>query len=174
MFRSDSGLPACCFGNGGAFDASNLRFGDAALAMRAWSHVLAVFDSGVVSLYVNGVLQSSGSATVTAVTSATSPLRLGAYGDASGTNGFLDGDLAMPVIYSGALPASKISDRARRRPPDVATIEATGATVEGCWALCEEEGTDILDARLRGPRARRPDKRASSRRERPRLTCITT
>ena len=100
------------------------------------------------------------------------PLRLGAYGDSTGTSCFLDGDLAMPVIYSRALSGSEIATRAAMQPPQVPVDSA----VIGCWPLDEEDGTIVADVSGCGRTGddREPrdldDRRAGfQRRPRPRL-----
>jgi hypothetical protein len=116
LFIADDGKPACYFGDGGPFNANHFSYGTAALTEHAWSHVIARFASGTVSLWVNGARQTLPTSSLAAVTPGTSPLRLGAYGDGADTLGFLDGDLAMPVIYSRALLDSEIDTRAHTLP----------------------------------------------------------
>jgi hypothetical protein len=141
LFIDGNGRPVCYFGDGGAFNANRFVFGTSVLPVREWRHLVAVFSHGVVKLYVNGTLEASVNGTLTAVVPGTSPLRLAAYGDATGTTGFLDGDLAMPVMYSHALTASEVSERL-----ETPSSPATGATVLGCWRMREERGPAVADA----------------------------
>lgn len=156
LFIRSDGTPAFYFGGGGAFNLSNFFTGPTALPLGQWSHVVATFLSGNVALYVNGVSVTtrngsgavSALATVSNVVAGTSPLRLGAYGSGGATGNFLDGDLAMPVIYSRAFVEGDAHARyvavkgATPTPPTV----PTGSSVEACWPLDEEGGPTVHDA----------------------------
>lgn len=69
-----------------------------------WVHVAATFGAGAVRLYIDGVLDGSGSDTV--ATNSTNPLRVGA--DQSGTAGF-NGKIARPALCNAALTATEIA-----------------------------------------------------------------
>ncbi|PTL80328.1 N,N-dimethylformamidase beta subunit family domain-containing protein [Vitiosangium sp. GDMCC 1.1324] len=145
LFISGDGYPYYYFGNGGAHNGSWLRAGPDALDVQQWHHLVAVFDAGTVRLYVNGVEVDSASGFPATLSPGVAPLRLGAYGDSSGTANFLDGDLAMPVIYSRALSAQEVSARAnagRSAPPTI----PMGGQMLGCWPLDEETGVSVRDA----------------------------
>jgi hypothetical protein len=141
LFLSDSNVPCFYFGNGGAFNSAWFRSAPSPLSELEWHHVAAVFNAGTARLYVDGVLVDCASGFPAAVTPGPAPLRLGAYGDATGTSFFLDGDLAMPVTYSRALSGSEIATRASVRPPQVPVDSA----VIGCWPLDEEQGAVVAD-----------------------------
>jgi hypothetical protein len=141
VFLSDANVPYHYFGNGGTFNPAWLRHAPSPLSAMQWHHVAAVFNAGTVRLYVDGAQVDSASGFPAAVTPGTAPLRLGAYGDSTGTSYFLDGDLAMPVVYSRALGGAEIATRARVQPPQAPTDSA----VIGCWPLNEEHGTTVAD-----------------------------
>jgi hypothetical protein len=113
LFLSDSNVPYYYFGSGGEFDEKWLRWAPSPLSKLEWHHVAAVFNAGTARLYVDGAQVDCGNRFPAAVTPGPAPLRLGAYGDSTGTSFFLDGDLAMPVIYSRALSGSEIAARQR-------------------------------------------------------------
>lgn len=140
LFLSDTGQPYYYFGNGGAINLSWLRAGPSAINTMAWTHLAAVLNNGVARLYVNGVQVDTAGGFPANMQAGPSPLRIGAYGDATGTSNFLNGDIAMPAIYSRALSAAEISARATTLPP----VPATDAI--GCWPLSEETGAVLADA----------------------------
>jgi hypothetical protein len=143
LFLTDANVPCFYFGNGGAFNQAWFRSASAPLDKLTWHHVVAVFNAGTARLYVDGApVTGTVSGFPTAVTPGSAPLRLGAYGDATGTSFFLDGDLAMPVIYRRALNGSEIAARAGATPPQVPVDSA----VIGCWPLNEEQGVVVADA----------------------------
>src|SRR5262245_585542 len=141
LFLTDTNVPCLYFGNGGAFKSEWFRSAPSPLSKLEWHHVAAVFDAGTARLYVDGVLVDSACGFPAAVTPGPAPLRLGAYGDSTGTSFFLDGDLAMPVIYRRALSGAEIATRACMRQPQVPVDSA----VIGCWPLNEERGTVVAD-----------------------------
>src|SRR5262249_1704805 len=71
----------------------------------------------------------------------THPLRLGAMGKGGVAEHFLDGDIAMPVIYRRALSAEEIDRRFAGKG-----LQATrGRDVLGCWPMREEQGERVAD-----------------------------
>ena len=132
------------FGDGTFSRPEWRRTSPSGLSHLEWQHVAATFDAGTVTLYLDGVQIDQGELPgLTEVVPGTAPLRIGAFGDASGTSGFLDGDLAMPVIYGRALHASEIAARAQSpSPPHV----PSDPSLFGCWPLAEETGTTVADA----------------------------
>jgi N,N-dimethylformamidase len=134
-------------GDGGAFRDSYLHAGPA-VRVREWVHVVVTWNGREASVDVHGA-RSGHAATRWAFSGplvpGDAPLRLGAYGvvDADGqprTAQFLDGDLAMPVLYERALDPDEV--RARRQVPPVAPV-ADG--VLACWPLREERGSTVAD-----------------------------
>ena len=110
------------------------------LARRVWTHLVAVFSSEEVQLYLDGVLTTSVS-TDALPQSTASPLRLGATGGSEGAESFLDGDLAMPVIYNRPLNTAQIQTRYKQKAlkaPDLKDVLAY-------WPLNEEGGSKVAD-----------------------------
>lgn len=147
LFLGDDGRPYLYFGDGGVYNPAWIQAGPSALEPYQWHHLAAVFDNGTVTLYVDGALADTWYGFLDSVTPGTAPLRLGAHGDDpgapshEGTGKFLDGDLAMPVIYSRALEFSEISTRATTLPP----VVPDDPTMFGCWPLTEEAGQYVSD-----------------------------
>lgn len=145
LFLDASGRPVVYFGTGGAFEARFLSSpASTPLTLNPWNHVVAVFSAGVVTIYVNNV-KVYGPFTPTSLTTtraANVPLRIGAYGDAGFTDHTLDGDIAMPVIYSKALSTSEINTRWLNKGDTVPT-----GSVLACWPLTEESSSiQLIDA----------------------------
>jgi hypothetical protein len=141
LFLDDSNVPHFYFGDGGTFRPAWLRSAPNPLSAMQWHHVAAAFNAGTVRLYVDGIVVSRENDLAAAVKPGPAPLRLGAYGDATGTSFFLDGDLAMPVIYNRAVSGSELVTRFGMRPPRV----PVDSTVVGCWPLDEERGAVVAD-----------------------------
>ena len=111
------------------------------LARRRWSHLVATFNGKDVVLYVDGVASETFRVDSPPSFSPV-PLRLGAFGANGFATGFLDGDLAMPAIYSKALSGEEVSARYKQRggqPPKTESLLAL-------WPLDEEGGDAIHDA----------------------------
>lgn len=143
LFLADDRLQVY-LGDGGAFHGTGLRTGPVVPALR-WSHVVLTWNGQQASLYLDGQLQDTWSFAGPLVPGS-APLRLGAYGsvDSAGTprtGQFLDGDLAMPVLYGRALTAQEIQTRASTRPPTVPSLPG----VLACWPLTEERGDTLAD-----------------------------
>jgi hypothetical protein len=139
-----NGCAQVYLGNGGAFQSTALRAGPPIRARR-WSHVVVTWNGRDASLYVDGVCSRTWAFTGPLVPGP-APLRLGAYGvvDAGGqprTTQFLDGDLAMPVLYDRALDAAEVHGRFRVLPP---AVPATPGVL-ACWPLTEERGSTVAD-----------------------------
>jgi hypothetical protein len=139
-----AGRPTAYFGDGTWFRAEWQRTGLAALTRLEWHHLAATFDAGQVALYVDGSLVDAGALPgLAAFTPGLAPLRIGASGGASGTDFFLDGDVAMPAIYGRALDPAQIAARAQRSSP---TRVPGDPSLLGCWPLAEEHGPIVADA----------------------------
>lgn len=146
LFLRNNARPCLYFGDGGMENGALRLDSPTALIAKQWHHLVAVFQSGTARLYVNGELKAENVAfPLSYVTPGPAPLRIGAYGDASGTGKFLDGDVAMPVIYGRALLAGEIAARwtAGAAAPPTAP---TDPLMLGCWPLSEESGPDVADA----------------------------
>ncbi len=121
---------------------------DAAVRIPAnrWSHVVAVWDGTHATLWINGTEQAKWPC-ATPLTAGKAPLRLGAFGRSGLATGFLDADLAMPVIYRRALSSDEITIRFAAK----ALVPAGGEDVVACWPLREQQGEQLAD----GSRERR-------------------
>lgn len=140
LFLDPEGRPAFYFGDGGAFRAGWLATAAAPIPLREWIHIVAVFDHGIGTLWVNGEMHATVSGP-DAANPGPAPLRLAAYG-ASGLTGYcLDGDLAMPAIYGRALTTAEIRTRAAWMPP----APPPGPGLLGCWPMTEEQGQRLAD-----------------------------
>ena len=134
-------------GDGGGYDKSRLVESSTPLAEEQWSHIVGIWDGANASIWINGV-QVASKALVGSVSSGPARLRLAAYGDTNPdtkqlkVRHLLDGDLAMPVIYSRALSEEEVGQRFNDRglnPP--ASLQG----VLACWPLNEERGSKIHD-----------------------------
>jgi hypothetical protein len=148
LFLDSDNRPCMYFGNGGNYNPAWLCISPTALVgdgNRQWHHLAAVFSAGTASLYVNGVNVFGGAVTgmPAQVLPGGAPFRIGAYGDQYGTGNFLDGDIAMPAIYSRALTPAQIQTRATTKPPTAVPTSDTG--IIGCWPLTEEQGDVVAD-----------------------------
>jgi N,N-dimethylformamidase len=139
-----NGVVHAYLGDGGPFQEAALHAGPP-IPARRWSHVVVTWDGREASLHVNGECSRRWAFTGPLVPGP-SPLRLGAYGfvDVDGrpkTAQFLDGDLAMPVLYDRALDAAEIHRRFSALPP---TVPVTPGVL-ACWPLAEERGSTVGD-----------------------------
>jgi N,N-dimethylformamidase len=105
-----------------------------------WHHLVATWDGVRKRVYVNATERGAwdffgpllpGKHTV----------RLGAMGQGGETRHFLDGDLAMPVIYDRALSADEVQARFVQKDLE----PARGRGVAACWPLDEERGETVAD-----------------------------
>jgi len=106
---------------------------------RRWNHIVGTYDGNTALLLVNGRQESV--AVVPEVRAGEAPLRLGALGADGVADRFLDGDLAMPVIYAKALSMDEVMERIKLRgltPPELKDVLA-------CWPLAEENGEVVSD-----------------------------
>jgi N,N-dimethylformamidase len=74
------------------------------------------------------------------------PIRLGAMGEEGVTTRFLDGDLAMPVVYSAALSDAEVWERYQAR----GLVSPIGRSVVAAWTLHEETGDRVADTSRQG------------------------
>jgi len=115
----------------------------------AWHHLAAVYDGRTKSVWVDGrrVQQWTWKGIVK---SGTAPLRIGAIGRNGLASGFLDGDVAMPVIYKRALTEDEICRRFEAK----ALQPPKGDHVLACWPLSEEGGDRVADVSGHGRHGR--------------------
>ena len=138
LFRS--GKPTFYFGDGGNFQAGWLATSNSSIPVNEWAHIAAVFNQGVGTLWINGVVESTVMGPST-VNPGFAPLRLAADGESGLTGNCLDGDLAMPAIYGRAMEASEIHTRANTKAP----VIPPSAGLLGCWPMIEENGKVLTD-----------------------------
>ncbi|MEK6246624.1 MAG: LamG domain-containing protein, partial [Planctomycetales bacterium] len=100
-----------------------------------WHHVVACWDGKEKSVWVDGERVASWPFSGK-VLPGTSPIRLGARGDYGEAFRMLDGDIAMPTIYSRALSEAEIKARFEQKGLQL----AKGEDVLACWPLTEENG----------------------------------
>jgi hypothetical protein len=141
LFLLPGGRVELYVGDGGSFDAKN-RVATPAGAVQpdVWSHVVGRWDGETMSIWIDGV-QRAGKARLGAWSPGTEELRLAAHGADGVASQFLDGDLAMPALYSRALGPGEIAARAKDR---AATLPA--GHVLAVWPMNEEKGAVLADA----------------------------
>ncbi|MBI4173447.1 MAG: hypothetical protein HY519_01890, partial [Candidatus Aenigmarchaeota archaeon] len=96
-------------GNG----ASSQAFSTSAFTKNRWHHVAVVANQSDVSIYVNGVLNTSATLTVTPATNAQS-LTIGAKASAAGMQNFFNGSVDEIRIYNRALTATEVRQAANQ------------------------------------------------------------
>ncbi|WP_437904676.1 LamG domain-containing protein [Sorangium sp. So ce327] len=142
LFLDPTLTPYFYLGDGAAWQQAGDCAARLCLTPGTWHHVVGTWDGRTRCLYVDGQ-RSAANGFTGYVAGGVSPIRLGAYGNNGVADQFLDGDLAMPVIYTEALTASEVlgrfNDRGRTPPARPAF---------GCWPLDHREGVlapDISD-----------------------------
>lgn len=141
IFITSEGKAAIYVGDGGQLKDDNFLVSQMPLKQREWQHVVGVWDGKQISLWINGEPDHQ-QAFSGVVKPGLAPLRLAAYGENGQTSHFLDGDLAMPVIYERALTPDEIRERYE-------TLEIPGAeNILGCWPMWEERGDHIEDVSI--------------------------
>ncbi len=146
---ASNGQVAFYVGDGGQKNLDWLNNSSSLLSLYQWAHVVGVWDSqtNTASIWINGCQTKSWSIPKPfQLVPGDAPLRLAASGfvDESGqrrTGVTLDGDLAMPAIYSRALTAAEIQLRYSQQ--GLQTPSPDGLL--GCWPLKEEAGANLSD-----------------------------
>lgn len=145
LFITEDGHVALYLGQGGEFDESRMVLSPNTLEQLRWHHLVGVWDGSEASLWIDGQRAVDPLPLAGPVRPGPAPLRLGAYGDffdgVGWTSNFLEGDLAMPVIYSRALSELEIQRRCADKglhPPPLDGVLA-------CWPLSEEKGSEVAD-----------------------------
>jgi N,N-dimethylformamidase len=119
-------------------------------AQLEWHHIVATWDGTTQALWIDGQsrkTQSFPGPVYPTPAPGSASLRLAAFGDAEGkASHFLNGDLAMPVIYNKVLSQMDIQARYNQQfaqqgvqPP------ALDGSVLACWPLSEEQGSNVAD-----------------------------
>jgi hypothetical protein len=152
------GRVAFYLGNGGAYDPTQTQnllevpfdfLGSAAhWHQLQWHHIVATWDGATMAVWIDGGIDGNPQKTqmfAGPVCPCPAPLRLAAFGANGEASHFLNGDLAMPVIYKKALSSDEIKSRYKQRsePQGVQPPALNG--VLGCWPLSEEQGPDVAD-----------------------------
>ena len=141
LMLSPGGRVAFYLGDGGPWQNQWLHESpDRIVQAGQWHHVVATWDGHDKTLWVDAqkVGQWLFSETVHASGIA---LRLAAYGWNGKTNRFLDGDMALPVIYNTAFSEDEI----RARFADRGLTLPAGTNVIACWPFSEERGDTVAD-----------------------------
>ncbi|MBI5775148.1 MAG: LamG domain-containing protein [Verrucomicrobia bacterium] len=111
-----------------------------AVKRNRWHHVVATWDGQRKRVFVDakevGAWNFAGP-----LLPGKHSLRLGAMAQKGIAQHFLDGDLAMPVIYDRALSADEIDERFKQQ----GLKPARGKGVLACWPLTEERGERVAD-----------------------------
>jgi hypothetical protein len=110
-----------------------------------WHHIVATWDGTTKALWIDGMPQGTPQSFSGPIPAGPAPLRLAAFGTNGEASHFLNGDLAMPVIYNRALSPAEIQSRfqSRSAPQGVQPPALNG--VLACWPLSEEQGADVAD-----------------------------
>ncbi len=114
-----------------------------------WYHIVAGWDGSSVSIWVNGQ-RIAETKFAGRLELRQSPLLMGAAEVDEKVNQFLDGDLAMPVVYSRALTA----DEVQKRFDDFGLNPPPADQVVACWPLSEERGDRVHDCGVHGRHGR--------------------
>ena len=142
LFAGPGGALSFCIGDETPLnDLKQQISAKAGLIGDRWHHVVAVWDGKHRTIFLNG-RQVTKWPCKTKLTVGKVPLRIGAGGDDGVANAFLDGDIAMPVIYRKALPAEEIAERYQTR----ALTSTKGRHVLACWKFDEERGERVADS----------------------------
>jgi hypothetical protein len=133
------GRIAFYLGDGGAYRPDGALHGPV-LAQDQWQHVVGTWDGKTKSLWIDG-RRVAQQAFEGPVRPGSAPLWLGACGHNGPAVNHLQGDLAMPVIYSRALSADEIQARYR----DQGRTPAAGDAVLACWPATDSGGSRVAD-----------------------------
>lgn len=139
LFLDAEGNAQFYLGDGGDYRAEWTLTG-LQLEARRWQHVVGTWDGKVKRLWIDGKMTAEqmfeGS-----VRPGAAPLWLGACGHDGPAVNLLEGDLAMPVVYSRALSAEEVQARFRKQGLE----SPSGDGVLACWPLDEERGERVAD-----------------------------
>ena len=125
--------------------AQTIVLSKARLTKRVWQHVAATFKTGVVKLYINGVLDRRVTGVLTPINSS-QPLAFGREGNHSG--GTLDGRLDEVRIWNLVRTANQLTNWRRRR------LMGSETGLVGYWPFDEGQGQVAGDATGRGHNGR--------------------
>lgn len=140
LFLDPDGLVRFYLGDGGAFVDGQLHTSLEAIPVGSWTHLVGTWTGTQKTLYINGKARESWLQAGPVAGNAVS-LRMGAYGENGVAGNFLDGDLAMPALYSRALSSGEVW----ARYVDQGLTPPSGASVLASWPLTEESGIWVRD-----------------------------
>jgi len=109
IFIDAEGRVQFYLGDGGAY-RDQLLHGGGRINHRRWTHVVGTWDGETKTLWVAGRRVGSW-AFNGPLRGGSAPIRLGASGEGGVADHFLDGDIAMPVIYPRPLTAAEVKRR---------------------------------------------------------------
>ena len=143
LFINGEGQASFLIGTGEEYDRQAV-VNSGKLKVRQWYHLVGTWNGNDAVLWLNGKKagQWSALAASKARRPGKSPLRIGAYGNNGKTTSFLDGDIAMPAIYSRALSAQEVSEQFNLR----GLVEPERRGLIACWPLLEEGGVKVADS----------------------------
>lgn len=141
LFIGPGGSVSFCVGSGMKHDELSVQVSTKqGVRLNRWHHIVASWDGRHRSLFINGKQVGKwpfkGRPTVGNI-----PLRFAASGEKGTATNFLDGDLAMPVIYNRSFSLEEIAERFEQR----GLIPAKGKSVLGCWNFSEEREACVRD-----------------------------
>ncbi len=114
-----------------------------------WFHVVAGWDGSSLSIWVDGQ-RAAETKFAGPLEIRKAPLLIGASEVDGAANHFLDGDVAMPVIYSRAPAAEQV----QQRFADLGLHPPPADQVLACWPLSEERGDVVQDCSDHGRHGR--------------------
>jgi hypothetical protein len=142
LFVGPGGALSFCIGDKVKIDdASQQISSKAGLSGERWRHVVAAWDGRHRIVFIDGE-QIAKWPCKTQLSAGKAPLRLAAAGENGEASGFLDGDLAMPVIYRHALSKEEVVARYEEK----ALMPAKGRDVAACWKFYEDQGVRVADS----------------------------
>ena len=110
------------------------------ITRNTWHHLVATWDGKQKRVFVDG--KETGAWDFAGpLMPGKHAMRLGAMGRGGAAIHFLDGDLAMPVVYERALNAEEVRGRFALKGLEA----AHGPGVVACWPLAEERGSRVAD-----------------------------
>lgn len=130
-------------------DAVVHRTKPGAVKRNRWHHVVATWDGKTKRVFVDAK-DIAAWPFAGPLRPGPHPLRLGAMAVNGIAQHFLDGDLAMPVIYDRALGAEEVAERFAQR----GLQPARGKSILACWPLAEERGEHVADSSSHGRHGR--------------------
>jgi hypothetical protein len=119
-------------------------FSTAQLTVNKWAHVVFVYTSTAVTLYVNGVFIGNGDISAAGIaTLGSNPLRIGAYGSSPSSQNW-QGGIDDFRVYNKALTATDVFNL--YRSGEVTVKKVTNSGLRGWWTFDEGTSTTIGDA----------------------------